>query len=571
MEKLISVNQMSLNFNLREPRGNKCTNVYAVVKCGSVQFKLPIGAKVNTWQWNAKQQLPTITSTMSFPDIENNKQVINIINQIRFGYINYFSYICSSQQMTTAKEVKESLTNIIKEITNKDMANNKNLQKGKSVKATTLLKKAFNVYYSEIKTSVKESAQKTAFTQLSAFFKYCEEIGKDGKGMLSQKGLNEYKAYLIKKSKEDKEKGTKRYDSPLQINNKCQAVARYINSVMVSHIDFVKYAIERVNYQNLEEVNAKGEDKKRRPLTSEEMEKLNNDGVLSEKEKEYRDLFVLECNCAYRIGDTAKLFDKTLQKHYKKGNFELIMINTQKENIDAVILVTPLVKNILERYAKSFKYANPNSKDYQSTFNTQIKRIAKKCGLNSTETYVNAHGEKVTKKLYEIIGSHFGRYTFINNALKLGFTPNEIKDFTGHADDTMINDVYAIVTKTDKVNNAFRAIERIYSTNEQTKNNESNESNENNVINKLEKLVNDLKEKDNRNELINTYRNFVKQAKKMITENNAKILDLDDWENIEGEIMKNGEILNELGIYRTQYKDTISFLEDVVKMEKYLE
>lgn len=566
MEKLISVNQMSLNFNLREPKKNKCTNVYAVIKCGAIQFKLPIGCKCKSWQWNKKQQLPTITNTMNKDDIENSKKVINTINQVRFAYIEYFSYLCSGHQMTTPNEVKESINNILKQV-NTTMANTENLQKGKSVKATTLLKKAFNVYYSEVKTSVKESAQKTAFAQLSAFFKYCEEIGKDAKSMLSQKGLNEYKSYLIKKQRENKENGAKRYDSNTQINNKCQAVARYINSVMVSHIDFAKYNIERVNYQNLEEVKAKGEDKKRRPLANVELEKLQNDNVLNAKEKEYRDLFLLECNCAYRIGDTAKLFDKSLQKHYHKGEFELIMINTQKENIDAVILLTPIVKEILERYENGFKYANPNSKEYSNTFNTQIKKIAKKCGLNRMETFINSHNEKETKPLYDIIGSHFARYTFINNALKLGFTPNEIKDFTGHADDTMINEVYSIVTKSDKIDNAVRALERIYNTNEQKK---TNESKDNDVVNKLEKLVSELQTKSNKSELINRYKDLVSMAKKMILESNAKIMDLDDWENIESEIMQNGEILNELGIYRSQYKDTISFLKDIVKMEMYL-
>ena len=44
---------------------------------------------------------------------------------------------------------------------------------------------------------------------------------------------------------------------------------------------------------------------------------------------------------------------------------------------------------------------------------------------------------------------------------KLGFTPDELKDFTGHADDKMINEVYAIYTKDDKAQKAFKAIERI--------------------------------------------------------------------------------------------------------------
>ena len=65
MEKLISVKKLSLNFNLREPKGNKLTNVYCVVKCGNRQFKFSTRCKVNSWQWNKKQQMPTISPNMS--------------------------------------------------------------------------------------------------------------------------------------------------------------------------------------------------------------------------------------------------------------------------------------------------------------------------------------------------------------------------------------------------------------------------------------------------------------------------------------------------------------------------
>ena len=465
MEKLINVNEISLNFNLREPKGNKCTNVYAVVKCGNVQMKIPTGCKVNSWSWNRKQQVPTITHTMTEDERENNTKVINIINQIRFGYLEYYLYLCNGSRMAKESEVKETIANIIKETDNKDMANIQNLQKGKSVKATTLLKKAFAVYYSEINPNAKESTKKMEENKLNAFFKYCEEIGKDAKSMLSQKGLNDYKAYLVNIAKEKQEKGENVYNSNQVINNKCQAVAKFINSVMVSHNDFIKYDIQSVKYQKLPTSKPQGEDKKRRPLTNEELEKLNNnDIILTEEEKEYRDLFVLECNCAYRISDTPKLFDKSQQKLYKKGDYELILINTQKENIDAVILITPIVKDILNKYENGFKFADPNDERYNEKLNKVIRRVAKKCGLNSMETYTDQHNQQQTKPLYEILGSHFARYTFINNALKLGLTPNEIKNFTGHKDDKMINEVYSIITKDDKVENALKAIERISAT-----------------------------------------------------------------------------------------------------------
>ena len=88
MEKLISVKKLSLNFNLREPKGNKLTNVYCVVKCGNRQFKFSTRCKVNSWQWNKKQQIPIITPNMSDEDRNNNTHLLKVISSIRLGY-NY--------------------------------------------------------------------------------------------------------------------------------------------------------------------------------------------------------------------------------------------------------------------------------------------------------------------------------------------------------------------------------------------------------------------------------------------------------------------------------------------------
>ena len=463
MEKLISVNELSLNFNLREPKGNKCTNVYAVVRCGSVQLKFAIGCKVNSWQWSGKQQMPTITNAMTNEDREHNTIVMSVISAIRFGYSNFFSYLCKEHTTVSVEEIKDRINNIINETRLEEMANNENLRKSveRTPKATTLLNKAFEIYYTEI-SKVKESAKVTAYSQLKAYLNYCEEIGKDKLSMLTQRGLNDYKSYLMNKSKEDEKNGCARYDSNTQINNKCQAVARYINKVLSVHNDFLRYKIEKVVYQNLEEVNPKNEEKKRRPLTDEELTKLIECDGLTAEEKEYRDLFLLECYCAYRVGDTPKLFDKKIQKHYEKDGYELIMIETQKENIDAVIWVNDAVKQILNRYETGFKYAKPTERTYSQKLNYRLKAIAKKAGLDTMERYTDGHNKKVTQPLYEILSSHFARYTFIYNGLfKLGLTPNELKDFTGHANDKMINECYAIYTKADKFNKAVKALERI--------------------------------------------------------------------------------------------------------------
>lgn len=459
MEKLISVNNVSLNFNLRQPKGNKCTNVYCVLKIGNVQYKIAIGCKVNSWQWNKRQQMPNVSANMIADDMANNIKVANIINQIKFGYMNYLSYICSAISITE-NEVKESIANIINETITNDMANNENLSRnGRPAKATNVLKKAFDVYYTEVNPRAKESSKVVQKRIMLQYCNYCEEIGKDSVNMLSQKGINDYKSYLIKNG-----------NSPKNVNNKVGVIVMLVNNVIAVHNDFLRYKLAKVDYIKMQEINQKGDDKKRRPLTKEELNKLENCDTLTDKEKEYRDLFILECNCSYRISDTPKLFDKNQQKHFNKNGVELMVINTQKENIDAVIWVTPKVQEILDRYENGFTYVKLTSANFTKTYNYQLKNIAKKCGLDSQETYINAKGETITQPLCEIVGSHFARYTFIRNGKNLGLTSSELKDFTGHADDTMINEIYFSETKVDKANNAFRAIERITNANQVTNN-----------------------------------------------------------------------------------------------------
>lgn len=454
MERLISVKQMSLNFNLREPKGNKPTNVYCVVKCGNRQFKFSTRCKVNSWQWNKKQQMPTITPNMSEEDRTNNMHLINVISSIRLAYSEYYSYLCNNSETTSENEIKSYFfTNLLNNI---EMANNENLQKGRSKSATKLLQKAFDIYYSETNTQAKESSKEQEQSKLNAFFDYCKEIGKDGKGMLSQRGLNDYRAYLIKKSKEKGENG----NGNKTINLKCTTIKKFVNSVLAVHNKFLNEGIKKVEYVNLPIPKIDGEDKKRRPLTSDEMNKLMSADNLTPREKEYRDLFVLECCCSYRVSDTPRLFDKSLQKREKRGVNEFIVIDTKKEGVKSVIWVTDTVRTILEKYEKGFEYVTLND-SYTRKLNNALKTIFKKIGLNNMEFWKDSKGVERSAPLYDIITSHFARYTFINNCFDIGMTADEIIDFSGHSNEKMVNEVYKVRTTADKIDKAAKTIERL--------------------------------------------------------------------------------------------------------------
>ena len=461
-EQLNNVNNVSLNFNLREPKGNKATNVYAIIRLGKNQLKLPTKCKVNSWQWDKKKQLPIIIGNITVTDYRNNLKVFTILSKIRLDILKYYSYLCTSSENVTVEELKDSIRKIVISIINDDDMNDNNLSKSvvRTPKASTLINKAFDLYYGTYHKSTKEVSKSREKGKLDAFIAYCDEKGLNKTSSLSQKGLNKYQQYLINRSMELGVKG----DSNRTINTKCQIIARMIN-FMVGNENFSRYKLSKVEYQALEEYHAKGEDKKRRPLTNEELDKLMSCDILNNREKEYRDLFILECNAGYRVSDTPKLFSPSLQRFHSKGGNEYLTIVPKKEetkNIIAVIWLNKTVKTILERYKNGFKYADINKTHYSRNLIYNLRNIFEKAGLDSTEKWIDAKGNQHEDKLYNIVGSHFARYTFIYHGLfDYGFTPEELKDFTGHADDTMINEVYKVYSEEDIVTVANKALNRV--------------------------------------------------------------------------------------------------------------
>ena len=461
-KQLINVNAVSLNFNLREPKGNKATNVYAVIRLGSIQLKLPTKCKVNSWQWDKKKQMSIVVGDITETDYFNNLKVYSTLSLVRLDILKYYSYLCTSSENVTVEELKDSIRKIVISIINDDDMNDNNLSKSvvRTPKASTLINKAFDLYYGTYHKSTKEVSKSIEKGKLDAFIAYCDEKGLNKTSSLSQKGLNKYQQYLINRSMELGVKG----DSNKTINTKCQIIARMIN-FMVGNENFSRYKLSKVEYQALEEYHAKGEDKKRRPLTNKELDKLMSCDILNNREKEYRDLFILECNAGYRVSDTPKLFSPSLQRFHSKGGNEYLTIVPKKEetkNIIAVIWLNKTVKTILERYKNGFKYADINKTHYSRNLIYNLRNIFEKAGLDSTEKWIDAKGNQHEDKLYNIVGSHFARYTFIYHGLfDYGFTPEELKDFTGHADDTMINEVYKVYSEEDIVTVANKALNRV--------------------------------------------------------------------------------------------------------------
>ena len=178
-EQLINVNNLSLNYNLREPNGNRATNVYAVLRIGHIQLKLSTMCKVNSWQWDKKKQIPLISGNITKTDYTNNLKIISLLSKIRLEVLNYFSYLCTSSETNSVKELVDSIRKIIITIIKVEDMNDENLNKSvlRTPKASTLLVKAFDLYYSTYRITVKEVSKSREKGKIDAFISYLEEKG----------------------------------------------------------------------------------------------------------------------------------------------------------------------------------------------------------------------------------------------------------------------------------------------------------------------------------------------------------------------------------------------------------
>ena len=137
---------------------------------------------------------------------------------------------------------------------------------------------------------------------------------------------------------------------------------------------------------------------------------------------------------------------------------------TQKEEITAVIIVNETIKKLQIRYQKGFNFIKIDSGNFTENLNRALKRIFKKAGLTKPETYYeDVNGKKVEKvvPLCDIISSHFARHTFITTKIRQGFSSEKLCYMTGHADDTMIKEIYSHINVKDKAKDAIKEYKRV--------------------------------------------------------------------------------------------------------------
>ena len=449
MTSQVFINEVKGNFNLRRPKSSKPTNIYYVIYLFGKQHYFATGLKIYPDQWDKQRQQAIISNRQTKLDNRNNKLLNDKLKQFNSYLSEYKSYICDNPEDINKGEI------LLKSYIYKDM---------KKDKATDIINKAFDYYYNTLHTEVKESSKKVFRQTLNAFIKYATQKG-DSIDLLTQQGLNDYKQYLLEERQEKENSGVE------IINKKCELITRLINDVLCVNNEYLKYELRIVRYVKLKDTR-KQEDKGKFSLEEEEIEEIKK-VELDERLNEYRDIFLLQISCGQRVSDLCKLINKEYTEEEK-----YYIINTIKKDIKAFIEKSEVIDRFFIKYKDGFKFARTNNGNIEldkdgGLYNKAIREICKIANLDREIEFIDTQNNKRKEPLYKKIVNHDARHTFITMKLREGMTPDELKHLSGHADDDVINKIYAHLTSTDKIKKIEKAKERI----EKKKNEESNLSN----------------------------------------------------------------------------------------------
>ena len=434
MGRQIFINQMQCNFNLRQPKANKPTNIYLVVYLNNKQVKLSTGVKVYPEHWNIRKQQAYVNARLSKLDNNNNTIANDRLSELKDMFLEFKHYLCEHptdiensitilrtriyKNTMTTEIKKKSATTVMKEIID-----------AKQAASSTKEQQKLNVGKFERYLKENNISDTWESMNLNTFEGYQKYLVDNGRGSVTIRNIIQNTLFPLLK------KVSKRVDIPFT----------WYDSNLNS-FEFVK-----------DESNKELASNKKVTLTEEQLKQLYDYPITGtelqvRKRTEIRDLFVLQCLVGQRVGDMQKFFNGDNEKDEEEDTISIIQ---QKTKARAIIPLTPLAKEIISKYQNTeLKYYKPSN----SNLNAELRISAEEAGLNIPITFEDKDGKQV-KPLFELVHTHTARHTFITIMCRRDIPKETIIIATGHEDTKMIDKVYSHLSNKDKaqkVSTAFK-------------------------------------------------------------------------------------------------------------------
>ena len=176
-------------------------------------------------------------------------------------------------------------------------------------------------------------------------------------------------------------------------------------------------------------------------LSFEELMKLYNKDMKSDKLSQVRDFYCMGCFTGLRFSDLSKL-------HLANISDDHIVISIQKTKTqNHAIKLNKYAKEILNKYKGTINEPLPVISSQK--FNEYIKDCCEVAEINQSFTihwFVGNQKKSLTQPKHRFITSHTARKTFITNSLLLGMEPKAIKKIANIKKDAVL-DKYMKVTE----------------------------------------------------------------------------------------------------------------------------
>ena len=421
--------------------------VYAVFTHMGKREKISIGVKIYPNQWNSKRQLAIISNLQTELDNNNNRIVNDRIKQVKQIFTEQKCYLCDNP--SKMHNLTEQLRVIINPKSRAAM------RKKKPVATYAML---------ELIKDKKGSTANAYMTTISSFKKYLSSSNIDDTFInMNQLTIEGYKEFLCAEEL-----------SVRTINTRLTCIKGFLKSLSKSakyNYDYNQNRIDLVDKLSVN-ISHSQQNKKQVDLNEDEISTLYNLENLSKVREETRDLFVLQCWTGQRISDLCKLFNKEFNV-----SSDMVQFTSKKTEVDVIIRLNREdfgydIHGIINKYITTgFKCyeidllskiidseeqdkADRALKNVIARYNRHLKSICKEAGLNRIINYKEQRGKKtidLSKPLYELVHSHTARHSYVTNMLRRGVEKDTIKITTGHADDQMIDKIYAHLNSDDKI------------------------------------------------------------------------------------------------------------------------
>lgn len=409
-------------FILRNPKSEKPTLIYFLVRINGKQLKLSTRTKCYPKYWNVQKQEVYVSTMLAESDIRNNIIANNKISQIKLSFERFLTYVCHNP--TQFMYAEELIRKYVYEIDKTD----ENMKRKDTFNIFSYLRRCIsddNIEYGSKNTYQRAIDRFEGFVKEKNYsFKSFNDITKEI--------ITEYQTYLCNLTEQPKCKDGKL--SVGYINDLIKTLLQRLDNYAVKNDVMDKSVLEKAKtYKSLKN-KVKSTDNAI-ALRDEEVYRLYHYKAKNKKDDDIKNLFILNCLTGQRISDTQKIDDNI----NNVANITTIQLKQKKCGTPInVPLLFKLAVEILEKYPEGLPHIS------EIDINSRIKIIAKDANIATDKKTIsrqsgndtNATTETICR--YNLISTHTGRRTFITMLALRGYDERFIKDYSGHADIRMV-------------------------------------------------------------------------------------------------------------------------------------